>query len=377
MNVSTMTLDDRIGLIKGWLIGSGIQSAQGGFYAWRDMEDDSHSYLYSEITGYAITALCFLYAVTKEKVFVNNAGRAAQWIMQDALDGSGGVLTRKYAKDAVEHYSFERGNIYSFDCGMVAFGMLKLYKATSDPAYLDCAEKIIKFLNGRMLRPDGLYYPVFDTKKGLPVENTVKWSTQSGSFHSKLALCLCELAGIKKDSSYNAAAKRLIEASVKTFDKAGRFVTNTADDTSHLHPYCYTLEGMLYYSYRTGDTGYADTVEDAFKWIAGLQADNGALPTQVSGAGKSGIVYQRADIQAQVLRLSYFIGSGLYRERLIERLLELQNVSEGLKGAFLFGTDKDGSFKKHGNAWCSMFALQALYLASGRVKNETVLEYLV
>lgn len=377
MNTAVLTLEDRVDLIKNWLLNSGIQSQEGGFYAWQNMEDNSLSYLYSEITGYAITTMCFLYSITKDNAYINSAKRAAQWIMQDALDQSGGVLTRKYVKDPVGHYSFERGNIYSFDCAMVAFGLLKLYKITGDAACLKCAEKIIGFLNDKMLKSDGLYYPIFDTRSALVQEDGKKWSTQSGSFHCKLALSLCELADIKNDPSYNVKAKRLIDSSISCFYKKERFVTNALDDTSHMHPHSYALEGMLYYAYKRKDDGYKDIIEKAFNWVVGLQDKNGGFPTQIFGDGKPDIAGQRSDIQAQILRISYFIKSCLNRERLLERMLELQNVSWDYKGGFIFGADKDGSFKKHSNAWCSMFALQALYLATGKIKNDIVLEYLI
>ena len=255
--------------------------------------------------------------------------------------------------------------------------MLKLYRTTSDSTYLDCAEKIIRFLDEKMLKPNGLYYPMFDTKDDTAKEDVKKWSTQSGSFHCKLALCLYELSVIKNDPSYDVKARRLIDSSVVNFNKEGRFVTGALNSTSHLHPYSYTLEGMLYYSYKTKDNSYKDAIEKAFNWIAGLQDKEGGFPTQVFGDKKPDIAYKRSDIQAQVLRLSYFIRSGIDRARLLENILELQNISMDYKGGFLFGTDEKGVFQKHSNAWCSMFALQALYLASGKAGSDIVLDYLV
>ncbi|MFA5500371.1 MAG: hypothetical protein WC404_04750, partial [Candidatus Omnitrophota bacterium] len=64
-------------------------------------------------------------------------------------------------------------------------------------------------------------------------------------------------------------------------------------------------------------------------------------------------------------------------EKLLERLLSFQNITNDYKGGFLFGTDRDGSAKKHSNAWCSMFALQALYLASGKVSRGIILDYFI
>jgi Glycosyl hydrolase family 76 len=377
MKTAALTIEDRISMVEDWLLNSGVQSEEGGFYAWQDMEDNGHSYLYSEITGYAITLLSFLYVITKEDVYIKHARHAAQWIMQDALDPVGGVLTRKYVKDAVEHYSFGRGNIYSFDCGMVAFGLLKLYNITREKDYLDCAQKIINFLNTQMRKENGLYYPIFDAKTGKSVEDAGKWSTQSGSFHCKLALCLCELSSIKNDASYSAMAKRLIDSSIDSFYKNGRFITSSLNETSHLHPYSYTLEGAIYYAYKTKDESFNNICEKAFDWIAGLQQEDGGFPTQAFGSGKPDIAHERSDIQSQVLRLFYFIKSGALSGRLLERVLTMQNTAYNYKGGFFFGTDENGIFKRHSNAWCSMFALEALYLASGKVGSEMVLDYLV
>ena len=57
--------------------------------------------------------------------------------------------------------------------------------------------------------------------------------------------------------------------------------------------------------------------------------------------------------------------------------LFFQNIILDPKGAFIFGTDWDGYAKEHGNAWCSMFAFQALSLASGSATRDQVLEHLV
>ena len=374
---TALVLDERLNLARSWFLESGIQSESGGFYAWQDIRNKNSSYLYSEITGYAITFLCFMNALKKDKSLIERASHAAKWIMQDALSSSGGVLTRKYTGDAVEHYSFERGNIYSFDCAMVAFGMLKLFKATRDNAYLECARKIISFLNSKMLKADGLYYPIFDGKSGNALDDANKWSAQSGSFHCKIAMSLCELADIDKDSSYSTIAKRLIDSSISNFYKDGRFITNRFDKSSHFHPYSYTLEGILYYRYKTGDDSYDSIVRDAFAGILKHQAENGGFPTEIGEGSMAEIPHQRSDIQAQILRLTCITGGERDTEKLLERLGELQNTSLDPKGAFLFGTDRDGSVKDHGNAWCSMFALQALSLASGSASKKQVLEYLV
>lgn len=377
MKTAELSINERIELLKKWFLGSGIQSEDGGFYAWQDVANKSNSYLYSEITGYAITTMCFLYNLTKDTIFIDRARRAAKWITQNAMHALGGVLTRSYIDKPDEHYSFAGGNIYSFDCAMVSFGMLKLYDVTRERDYLDCAQKIIDFLNVKMSKTSGLYYPVYDTKLNEPYEDTEKWSTQSGSFHSKIALSLCELSGICNDISYMGRAKKLIDASLENFCEGNRFITNTADGTSHLHPYSYTLEGMLFYIRCSRDDVYMDVIEKTFDWMIRLQGEDGGFPTQVSADAKRSVPYQRCDIQSQILRLSYYIESDIDREKLAGRVLEFQNIYGNYNGGFLFGVDKDASVKNHSNAWCSMFVLQALCLLSGKADKETVLGYLV
>ncbi|MFH0732443.1 MAG: hypothetical protein V2A72_05940 [Candidatus Omnitrophota bacterium] len=381
MKQVAIKIEERIQYVTDWLLYSGIQSESGGFYAWADAEDKTYSYLYPEITGYAITTMCFLHELKKEALYLSKAKIAAQWIIEKAMHPNGGVLTRDYVKYPVSHYSFESANIYAFDSAMVAFGLLKLYKAAKDKKYYQAAKNIVNFLIDNMLGENKLFYPIFDGKNDKVYEDDKKWSTQKGSFLCKVSLCLCELADIEQDEYYKKIAKDLISASIKTCYKDARFITNTFDESSHFHPLCYTLEGMAYYTHKTKDAKYNSCFEEAFNWVLGLQEHDGGIPTSVIKGSENRISHQRADIQAQALRLYYLNNkdcvSGFDKDKLLARLLEFQNIGPGQNGAFFFGFDSDGSYKKHANTWCSMFALQALYLATGKTDKNIVLEYLV
>ena len=54
-------------LVENWLVFSGIQdqsneeSKHGGVYAWFDKNINSYAFLYSEITGYALTWFTYQY----------------------------------------------------------------------------------------------------------------------------------------------------------------------------------------------------------------------------------------------------------------------------------------------------------------------------
>ncbi|MFC1570705.1 glycoside hydrolase family 88 protein [Candidatus Omnitrophota bacterium] len=178
---------------KEWLLNSGIQNNEGarsgGFNSWYDMDERGYSYVYSEITGYGITTLLYLSKRLDDKECLEKAVNAAQWLMSKAWHSCGGVKTRDYYWDmkGTDHYSFDNQNIYAFDNGMVFYGMTNLYRKTEKKEYLEFASQIADFLLKDMMTRDGLFYAVFDGKTGEKVDELWKWSSQSGSYHAKLA----------------------------------------------------------------------------------------------------------------------------------------------------------------------------------------------
>ena len=59
-----------------------------------------------------------------------NAENAASWIANNALLENGAILTRKYLDGENKNFSFDGGNIFAFDTGMVLIGFCNLYKIT-------------------------------------------------------------------------------------------------------------------------------------------------------------------------------------------------------------------------------------------------------
>ncbi|MEQ1717627.1 MAG: hypothetical protein ABL907_16885, partial [Hyphomicrobium sp.] len=59
-------------------------------------EDGTPAFLFTEVTGYAILDRLLLYALTQKQGHLDAARRAADWIVDKAIDPTGGVLTRFY-----------------------------------------------------------------------------------------------------------------------------------------------------------------------------------------------------------------------------------------------------------------------------------------
>ena len=355
----TQTEESLFDLAKQWLLHSGIQSNGGGFYAWYDLDNRKYSYLYSEITGYGISTLLFLYSICKDAEFIERARQAADWIISSSLYPCGGIKTRLYQNDnrADKTYSFSGQNIFSFDTGMVLYGMINLYKVTGDERFLDISNILAHFLLDNMQNKDGSLSPIFNLNAGTgfgPLNS--KWSNQSGAFHAKVCLGLVELFMVTKIRKYRNAAIKLCEYALSIQEDSGRFVTNSMSGTTNLHPHCYAAEGLLYTGTSFNIASFIKSARKATQWAFKHITSRGVNELYDPSIGTFNQV-QRSDVLAQVLRLGLIFSLDYKIDDLLSVLLEYQYLGEvaSQKGGFLFNKDKQDA-----NSWCSMFAIQAL-----------------
>lgn len=374
-------------MISEWLSSSGIQDRSGGFYSWYDPVNKKYGYLYPEITGYAITALIFLSKLMNRKELIQQAERAAGWIMNEAADPCGGIKTRKYdGPSGDDAYSFDKRWIYTFDCGMALCGLVNLWEATGRDIYLKSAKGIADFLLGKMQRRDGSFFAYYLPSEDAVFDETGKWSTQSGSYHCKLSIGLIKLANSTGGRRYGEGAELTCLNALQNY-REGRFITNRADNSTHLHPHFYSVEGLLYAGHKFGRKDFLGYARDATRWAFELQAKDGGIPF-IYYPGNPPSISQRVDILAQALRAGVLCrGLGLlnngYEEkfkRLASRIRQFQNAEKGpQEGAFRFGEDFDGTSKPHLNLWCTVFSIQALALhdRSRAVPVETGLDLII
>jgi hypothetical protein len=360
-------------LANKWLLNSGIQNddgpSRGGFNSWFDLERQDYSYVYSEITGYGITSLLYLSRYFGKEFYMEKALSAYKWLSETAMDKSGGVRTRDYLidMDDSEHYSFNSGNIYTFDNGMVLYGLVNLYRKTAIESILRSAVRIADFLIDNIRKKDGSFFAVYNSDTGEKIDVTDKWSTQTGSYHSKLALGFIDLYDVTKDGKYKNIVISLCEGALKFQDDSGRFITNCGDNSTHLHPHLYSAEGLLYAGDYFGMERFIDSARKAVNWVLSSIKDDGGVPKKFTGT--EFVPYYRSDILAQTLRLgSIFFGMGKSGEGGQEVLSKLRkclvrfqyNRGNRQDGGFYYGFTLDGNKKDHLNSWCTMFALQAL-----------------
>jgi uncharacterized protein YyaL (SSP411 family) len=341
------------------MLNSGIQSKDGGFYAWYDLAKKSPSFVYSEITGYAITTLLFLKNIYNDDIYLERARKAASWITDFALLPCGGVRTRLYEDDssADKLYSFSGENIFSFDLGMVLYGMINLYKVTEEKIFLESAIKMADFLLDKMQRKDGSFSAIYNVNTQKTHESFDKWSNQSGSFHSKVGLGLVDMFEVTKNKKYIASAGKICEYALTRQEKNGRFITNEADRTTNLHPHCYSIEGLLYAGSYLKEKKFIDSAKNAVMWIFD-NLSSGKIDELYNPKTNSFNNFQRLDALSQSLRLGVIFEMDRKKlEELKNFILDHQYLKKGgsQTGGFLYSKASE-----HINCWCTMFALQAL-----------------
>ena len=257
---------------------------------------------------------------------------------------SGAIKTRYYydGKKSDKNYSFQGKIVKSFDNGIVLSGLSNLYQFSSQENYYFVSKKMADLIL-KMQRKDGLLYPDYDLKNNKLKEGYDKWSSQSGSFHVKIILGLINFSKYSNDKKYEDVARKLCDKVLEFQKEDGRFVTYKEGNT-HLHPHCYSAEGLLFAGWYFKEQKYINAAVKATEWLLDNQMENGGIPSLY--VNNEFIKSERADILAQTLRLAVmFLNNNLLNskykknvEKLARRLLQFQYLKDGSqKGGFFFG----------------------------------------
>ena len=73
--------------VKNWILNSGLVITEsenenyGGVHSFYDQNNEKFGFLYPEITGYNLSALCFLHQVKKTDLYIKMANASANWII--------------------------------------------------------------------------------------------------------------------------------------------------------------------------------------------------------------------------------------------------------------------------------------------------------
>ncbi len=354
-----------------WLIHSGIQcseysEASGGFFAWFDAETRKYSFVYSEITGYALNLLLSIRPKTFIPGIDNAIKSATDYLIKKAFDHKFGATKWKYIpnKGWVDDF-------WSFDNIIVANSLINKFRIDGDQEALQVSKVILETIMKKFSFGDGVYARYIPAENRFQNEN-IKWSTCFGPFHAKLSIPFLNMYDITQENKLLDFVHHQLNSIMKFQQSNGRFITDCVNSSTFLHPHLYALEGFLVAGLYLNDRSYLEVVRKGLDWISTLGLKNGGIACFYNN--NECIPLDSPDINSQYMRclcLFDFETAKKKIPKLKQRILSHQLENKDDKKSF--GGFRIGDIwfydqinlsmtpiKTHINTWATIFAINSL-----------------
>ncbi len=245
-------------------------------------DDQGKARISLEITGYAVSCFVYLRALTGREDFGEAAIRAARFLIDRGWDLAERVFPFEYARPGEEPCRHS----YFFDSGIIARGLLALWRATGESRFLDGARKTGRSMLERFV-DGGRIHPIVEFPGCRPVAPQTRWAGQGGCYQLKAALAWHELHEAGGEQDFLEAWEDCLDASLRGHES---FLPGEADERKvmdRLHAYCYFLEGLLPVLNRQPCArAMAEGIERVSHYLRQIAPE-----------------FERSDVSAQLLRL--------------------------------------------------------------------------
>jgi hypothetical protein len=316
-----------------WLLDSGIsEPSTGGFARYYDAETGKNRPVSTEISGYAASALVYLFHITGDEAYLAHARKTASFLL--------GAWDRE-----LQTFPFEVSSrlAYFFDCGIIIRGLLAVWHETGNERLLDVSRAaahgmIADFRAGRE------YHPILALPAKEPLARTEQWSRAPGCYQLKAAMAWRDVAEITGDSALRDAYFEMLHTALANHSRFLPTGSRSHAVVDRLHAYCYFLEGLLPVLNRSE---CAEAYSEGIKSVSSLM-------NEITS-------FERSDVYAQLLRLKMYGGDDGAPNEEAKALAAFQAVGDDtrMNGGFFFGR-RDGRMSTHVNPVSTVFALQAL-----------------
>ncbi len=340
----THCLDELAGELRRW-IGTGVsQTERGAFCAWRDLATGTLSFEYPEITGYALT-----YLATRDTLANHEIGsikRASDWLIARLTSGN------LAARD-----DWDGNSVYNFDLAMIATGLMLAGRCRDDERSTEVGVSLARYLRDQICS-NGYLPPLGERHRFVSSRST--WSAGGRVHLLKAVQCLLLARPFNADGVEEAAAA--LVASAKGLQAAdGHFPTHGVPGEISLHPLLYAAEGLWIWGIAQHDADALERAHAVLEWVWKHQLDTGGFPRSVANSGVPCYPIEQSDVTCQAVRLVLCLGKPV--SGLVAALQRIGQVTRGDQAgkAVLYQPD---SAALHQNTWATLFAAQALELAT-------------
>jgi hypothetical protein len=312
-----------------WLARSGIQLPNGGVARYHRADAGLNQNISTEITGYAVSALVWAYRVTQDDEFLDAATRAAHFLTRVAWDAPNEVMPFEIDPAAFSYF---------FDCGIIARGLLALWRITGECELVYAAQAIGHSMARDFAGDRGGLWPVLSLPDKTPLTlDPARWSRNPGCYQLKSAVAWRELADITGDDAWSELFTGALESALASHASYLSGQTDPHQAMDRLHPYLYFLEALLPHEEHQGlIRDGASRVNDSFNRLAPR--------------------FERADVAAQLLRIQCAAGSP---ESDCAAIAARVRLFQRHDGGYYFGR-KNGQWIPHVSPVPTAFAMQAL-----------------
>jgi hypothetical protein len=339
-----------------WFLKSGIQEAGGGVARYYRSDQRQNARVSTEITGYTVSTLFFLYQRTGDTAYLDAGLRGARFLTRAAWDARLGTFPFEYPVNGEPAFA------YFFDCGIIARGLLSAWRVTGDAEFLDAAIAAGHAMLSDFPAREGIH-PILALPEKRALAWEPRWSASPGCYQLKSAMAWHDLFAVTGDTAFQHGYESALQAAL---ENDAEFLPGDPDQhrvMDRLHPYTYFLEGLL---------PVLDRPECAAAFRNGL--DRAARYLREIAP-----VFVRSDVYAQVLR-ARLLGAAHGVVRLDETAAAHEaeqaatfQVSEDksggdprISGGFLFGS-KYGLDMPFVNPVSTAFCVQALAIWDDRL----------
>jgi hypothetical protein len=359
--------------VANWLLDSPIvirnikHVDHGGVFAWLTGDSTKKSFIYSEITGYYLTWLCYNASYRTSAAMKCRIKSSADWLINRALnEEKTGFWYRKYAGEN----DFRR-SVYWFDNCMVINGLIHAYRILGDPCYIQISQDLLNLFIDEI---HSLNYTIPWKMDHNGCTNEEQWSSQNGSFLLKSLLPIMNISQVNKQFHLQELIYSCLNKYAHFQRPEGNFVTN-ANDNTYLHPHLYTLEAYWAYGTLTKNMEFIHIAKRGVDWILDrfkavgysgyIAADGSAI---LKGIG--------SDALSQTIRLMVLMSYPNQEIVSLTTLLVDHYFSESILGygSFKYGYIIENKWKNDRNCWSSMFGQQALDLLGDDSRRKLLLD---